>query len=199
MRQLLICIFVVIGLPLLSQPGNGKELNSENLKPFSIPYGSIQYKIVEGGEGSVIFQFDLNGMLSSTYYQLSYSLYGMEATINDLVIRDGDYQYIYNLDKGTGRKKTNKTESDLLRYKSQKETREALFSVNNGKLIGTETILEKPAEHWQFEAGQLQEAWIWEGIILKARLKKPRITFSYEATSIDLSKPTIEYPEINID
>ena len=195
MRLLFITLLFPAYFFAIGQPGNGNALATEELKPFGTPYGTINYKVIEGGEGSVELKFDLYGMFTAGLHQVKFSLYGIDASMKELTIRDGDFQYIYDLDKNRGRVKSNKTQSDLLRYKSPKETREAMFSVNNGKMVGMETILDKPVEHWLFESGQLQEAWIWEGILLKAKVKKPKVTYTYEATSIDLNKPEIRYPE----
>lgn len=195
MRLLLILSLIALSFILNAQPGNGETLATEGLKPFSHEHGTIAYQIVEGGEGKVELKFDLYGMLTASHHQISFTLYGMETSMDELTIRDGDHQYIYDLIKQKGRTKSNKTQSDLLRYKSPKETREAIHTVNNGQMVGLETIMDKPVEHWVFESGPYMELWTWEGITLKAKVKRPKVTYTYVATNIDLNRPLIKYPE----
>jgi hypothetical protein len=181
-----------------AQPGNSESLAKEGLKVLGQEFGTLTYSVTSGGEGEVVYKFDRFGLLTSTIQNFRYTLYGIETEMNENIIRDGEYIFIYDLNRKTGRKKKNKTEIDLLKYKSIEETRQAIYSIYGGQMIGKETILDKETEHWKFESGPIKEAWYWQGIILKASIKKPQVSYTYEATSIDLNKPNISYPDITV-
>lgn len=197
--KILSTIFFFLIIPIAhGQPGNSTSLSNEGIKVFEDQFGTITYKVTQGGEGNVTFLFDQYGLLSSTDLDLEFTLYGIETSLNERTIRDGEFLYIYDLERLSGRQKKIKTEVDLLRYKSMKEAREALFSINGGQKTGTEIILDKETEHWIFESGPVKEAWYWKGLTLKASIKRPKVSYTYEAISIDLTQPGITYPDITI-
>ena len=181
-----------------SQPGNSKQLAMEGVKVIELEKGTLSYTITEGGEGSVTFSFDQYGLRSATLLDIQYTMYGIETAMKESDIRDGEFRYIYDLLKQTGRQKKVTTEIDLLRYKSLNEARESIYSVNGGSMIGQEKVLDKSTEHWTFTSGPIKEAWYWNGIPLKAVIKRPRVSYTMEVNQIDLTTASIVYPEIEI-
>lgn len=198
MRSFHFFIGFCICLSLNAQPGDSEVLHTEGLKLSQAVSGTINYEVTEGGTGTVTYAFDRNNLLSSTQVQIDYTLYGIATRMDEIDIRDGSHRFIYDLTRGTGRKKMAKTEIDLLRYKSIEDTRSSIYEINGGQLVGTEEVLGRTTQHWTFTNGPVKEAWLWDGIILQAKVKRPRITYSYTATAIDLENAEISYPDITI-
>lgn len=198
MKSLFSIVYACSAFMAFCQPGNSETLQKEGLKVYELQEATVTYAVTEGGDGNVTFSFDRSGLRSVTITKIAYAMYGIDAEMSEVDIRDGSDRFIYDLTRNTGRKKQQKTEIDLLRYKSIKETRESIYAVNGGQLVDTDVILGKETEHWTFTSGPIREAWYWQGIILRASIKRPRLSYTYEAIKLETKATEIIYPDINI-
>ncbi len=175
-----------------AQQGNSTDLVEEGLKRFDNKSGKILYEIIGDAVGQMEYTFDHWGWLEFTSRKMEYTLFGMQSSEDRVEFRDGDFFYNIDLKTSKGKKSKNKDTSDLLRYKSGRETIEALYTKMGGTTAGTDQILGKTVNIWKFESGNTLELWEWNGIVLKGKRKLSKVVYEYEAKSIELD------PEVNI-
>ncbi|MDH5610606.1 MAG: hypothetical protein OEY56_14095 [Cyclobacteriaceae bacterium] len=179
-------LLLLFSFPLLSQDGNADKLYEEGLRRYAATTGTVSYQITGDASGTVHYQFALAGWLEATVWDIEYELYGIKNRENRLEYRDGDTAYTINLTTLKGSRSDAVRESELIRYKSAEETREAIYRSQGGTKTGTTVLLDKEVVIWEFENTSLITIWEWNGLILKARRKIGKATYEYTAISLDL-------------
>lgn len=173
---------------VFAQEGNSETFVDEGLKRFTeSKSGKIVYEITGDASGEMIYLFDSWGWVESTSRKMEYTLFGMKSEEDRIEFRDGDFTYNIDMKTSKGKQAKNKDTSDLLRYKSPRETIDAVNAKAGGTISGTDTVLNKEVNIWKFASGNTLELWEWKGIILKGKRKLSKVVYEFTATSIDLN------------
>jgi hypothetical protein len=173
-------------LTCLAQSGNASELANADLHRYSVRSATITYDISGDAEGTATYSFTEWGWKDAMQREMTYTLYGMKSEESRLEMRDGDIQYTIDLATKKGKSNIEKQLSGLMKYKSAKESREAIFNSQSAVKSGEDTILGKNVNIWIFETGNTLEVWEWEGIPLKIIKKLSKVVYTLTATEISL-------------
>jgi len=148
---------------------------------------SVDYTISGDAVGSAKLLFAEYGWKEKNSFSMTYELYGIKSTQNKLDLRVDDTIYLIDFDTRKGRIKSDEITSQLLNYKSTRETQESLFSRNGGELTSEKSHLDKTVNVWIYKTGVILELWEWEGIVLYEKKKLGKVIYEKIATKIDLN------------
>ena len=144
--------------------------NLDNMKPYEIEEGRIDYKLSGINSGTETLQFKNWGLKSSTRTKTTINIMGMTQKTDQLTITDG--LWIYNVDMATN--KATKIENPMLKSlvnrddTTLKKTGEDMMKAMGGKIVGKETVLGKPCDWWEIPQLMIKTC-AWKGIPLKSK------------------------------
>jgi len=186
--SLLLLSLISFSFSLFAQDNNSQVLLNKELKKYPIENAKITYAITGDASGTAVRCFVDFGWKENFEQNLTLEKYGIrEQTLKRSIIL-GDYAYIIK-DSVISSKEKDARFSELLSYKSQRETIDALMKIKGGTKMGMETILDKECNLWVFKTGTIKEIYEWEGIPLKIVKKLPGINYSIVAENIDNESP----------
>lgn len=153
----------------------------QNLKPYGLKCGKIEYKFSGAQEGVGIMYFDDFGLRSNMF------LDAIEGNKHHkgYTLTLGEYQYMYDLEKSIDGVKM---KNPIFREINDRDNMETILAKVYGKMglekAGIKTFLERECDLWKGEQG---EALIWNGILLKLDLNRYGNIIHQEATSIKIN------------
>lgn len=172
--------------------GNSDLIVEKLTSKYPYSTAKIQYELSGDARGRSVLIFDRNGWRSLVTKQMKIERYGITSKEESIEYVDGDYTFTVNLDAGKGKKIENKNWSSLLSYKTNDEAISIIMEGQGGKLIGTDTILNRACRIWNFEKGAVKAVWEWQGIPLKTIKSLPGLSYAMEAISIEEEIPVSE-------
>lgn len=181
------CFVFLISISIWAKAqSTSAEMDSKSMALLKWKSGTINFVVQGDASGKASYSFDEYGWRVIMARKFEYELYGLKSEINRSDLTDGDFSYEIDHPTQKGKKKTDRTMSSLRKYKSAKETREAMLVSMGGKQVGSGTILGKPCDVWKLEKGAIKEVWIWQGLPLKSIRKISTLTVEYIAQDITL-------------
>lgn len=166
-----LCVCVIASgqdKPIRPVDGNSSELIAQGLKLYPIESGTIVYSVEDQPLDTVIFSFDRYGWRQITIEKGEKNYYGIKTKIHTQFIKDGTAVYNINLLDSKGITSQETEYADLAKYKNPNELLEAQMSRLSATIVGTEILLGKECEVWQYlSKGKLCRIWIWNSLILK--------------------------------
>lgn len=148
--------------------GNSSELHEKGLKKYGIEKAMIIYDVAEQPNDTLVIAFDRFGWRQVTMEHGEKLYYGLKTKINTKEIVDGHTTFEMNLKDKKGKIKVDRTITDLAGYKNSDELLEARMSKLKAVNVGTEEILGRECQVWQYESrGKPYKVWTWNGITLK--------------------------------
>lgn len=171
--KILPAVLVVMGL---------MASTADAMKRYESRSGYIRY---EGTNGSEELYWDNYGEREARYRNTSVTVFGMTQTDNSVDIIDGDWLYTYKQGESQANK-TNYTEVMKQMTGSQqsqpREFSEAMIKQWGGKKIGTERILGKKCEIYQFSMMGDYKVWLYKKTIpLKMEVNAMMVNIVSEA------------------
>lgn len=148
--------------------GNSKELTDKGLKLYAIEKALIIYDVADQPNDTLVVLFDRFGWRQVTMEHGEKLYYGLKTKVNTKEIIDGETTFTMNLREKKGKVRVNKDLSQLAGYKSPDEIFIAQMAKIKATKTGTENILDKECEVWEYESrGKKLKIWSWHGVPLK--------------------------------
>lgn len=170
MRPAFLILLTIVCLKCLAQDtqGNSQELFSKGLKLYEIEKAIITYEVDGQPNDTLVVGFDRYGWRQVTMEYGEKLYYGLKTKINTKEIVDGHTTFDMNLKDKKGKVLYDRSLTDLAGYKNPTELLEARMAKLKAVKTGTETILDKPCETWEYDSkGKKMKIWTWNGIFLK--------------------------------
>ena len=188
MNRLFCLLLLVMCHPIFGQEGNFQSLSDKGLQPFPWQQGLVTYEISGDAAGTSKMSFSSWGWRQATTSEYTYKQYGVEAKSGKTEIRNGDFLYEVKNGGTKGKSSKDKSLSDLLGYKEQQASWDALYTSQSGTKIGTERILDYDCDVWTFEKGLTKKICSYRGLVLKSekmvgKLKVITTAVSFEEVS----------------
>ena len=160
-------------IPLLafSQAGTAEELQTQNLKKYSLESVEINYTITGDAEGEEVMVFTDYGWTSLRQQTMTFELYGITRTQDVYEITDGDFVYRLNPEDSTYKLRKDVKWSQQASYKTPKQVSESILFAMGGIQQADSILMDKKCQVWTFEGKAIQELWIWNGVVLKRKAK----------------------------
>ena len=135
---------------------------------YGIEKGFILFDVEDQPEDTLVVVFDRFGWRQVTMEHGQKLYYGLKTKINTKEIVDGHTTFKMNLKDKKGKVTFDKSLIDLAGYKSSHEILEARMAKLKAVKTGTESILNKECEVWEYEMrGKKYKIWTWKGLFLK--------------------------------
>lgn len=163
--------------------------NLENVRPYDVEEGKVEYKLTGMTKGSEVLEFKDWGRKTARRTKTTFSVMGMTQTTDQLTILDGEWIYVVDPSKNTATKVKNPILANLSEKgdKSLRQTGEDMMKAMGGKVVGKDTILGKPCEWWEIQQ-LMSKSCIWKGINLKTIAGVPGMEVAHTAVNIELRK-----------
>ncbi|MEQ8238783.1 MAG: hypothetical protein RIA69_06205 [Cyclobacteriaceae bacterium] len=190
--NLLVIAFLSLFFTLSAQD-QAKKISENHLKKYPIEKGSVTYTITGDATGDAFRTFDDFGIRDRFISNVEINKYGTVDRTNTTVLSLGDYSYSVKNDDLKGKKLKDSRLMDLLKYKSPRESIDAVMIADGGTKAGTKVILDKKCTKWVFDTGITTEIYEWNGLVLKIVKELPGIKYQIVA------KELTENPEISDD
>lgn len=168
-----ITAFLLFVFPFLafSQGKDANGLTADGLKKYPIERGRISYEISGDASGTEEMTFEQFGWKSLRRQTMTFELYGIESKQSIHEITDGDFVFRLSPNDSTFAKRQDLKWSQQAAYKTPEEASEAILFSLGGTQTSEGTVMDKTCQVWTFENKSLQELWVWNGLVLKRKLK----------------------------
>lgn len=183
---------ICICFRLTAQEDNSQSLLEDSLKKYPIYNAIIEYEVTGDATGSATRTFTKHGWQELFSSSITINKYGTTTVTDDVTTILGDYTYTIKNKRSKGTKNKDARMSELLSYKSARETIDAIMTSEGGTKAGQDTILNKNCVKWVFKSGVIKEIYEWEGIPLKIRKQLPGIAYEITATELNMEVPIDE-------
>jgi len=159
------------------------------LKPYEIEEGRIEYELSGMTKGSEVLEFKDWGRRAATRSKNTVSIMGMTHETHQLTIIDGEWVYNVDLSKNTAIKIKNPFYSALSERPDQSlpETGTDMLKAMGGREVGKDTILGKACDWWEIQQ-LMSKSCIWKGIGLKTIAGPQGMQITHTAVNIQLMK-----------
>ena len=144
--------------------------NVDNMKPYEIEEGRIDYKLSGINNGTETLHFKNWGLKSSTRTKTTINIMGMTQKTDQLTITDGLWIYNVNMATNTATKMQNPMFKSLVKRKDKtlKQTGEDMMKAMGGKIVGKDTVLGKTCDWWEIPQLMIKTC-VWKGLPLKSK------------------------------
>jgi len=180
-------LFIIATLSLvftLSAQDKTKKVSDKHFKKYPIEKGYVTYSITGDATGDAIRTFIDFGNKDCFVSNIEIVKYGTVDRTNTTVLSLGDYSYSMKNDAVEGKKMRDSRLGDLLKYKTTRESIDAVMTADGGMKAGTKEILAKKCTKWVFEKGITREIYEWNGLILQVVKELPGIKYQIVANKI---------------
>ena len=161
--------------------------NLDNMKPYEIEEGRIEYKLSGINNGTETLQFTKWGIKASTRTKTTMTIMGMTQKTDQLTITDGLWIYNVNMATNTATKMQNPMFKSLANRKNKtlKQTGEDLMKAMGGKIVGKDTVLGKTCDWWEVPQLMMKTC-VWKGLPLKSKAGMKGMEVAHTAVNIQL-------------
>lgn len=181
-----ISLLILIPFLSFSQAKTAKELRAQDLKKYAIESAEITYEISGDASGQESMVFTDYGWTSLKQQTMTFELYGITSTQSVYEITDGDFVYRLNEEDSTYTLKKDFKWSQQASYKTPDQVSEAILFSMGGQQAEDAMLLDKKCQVWTFDGKAIQELWVWNGLVLKRKIKLGDRNIAATATDVKL-------------
>ena len=187
-KKSLVFVFIT-GASLFALNSFAGAAGLENLKPYEIEEGRIEFELSGMTKGSEVLEFKDWGRRAATRSKNTFSIMGMTQETDQLTIIDGEWVYNVDLARNTATKIKNPFYSALSEREDQSlpQTGPDMMKAMGGKMVGKDTMLGKSCDWWEIQQ-LMSKSCIWKGIGLKTIAGPSGMQITHTAVSIQLMK-----------
>ena len=166
-----------------------EELLKDTLKKYAIKSGRITYVVEGGAEGSEEIIFEDHGWKSVRKQIALVELYGITQKQVIHEITNGDFIHRLNYGDSTIRQRIDMKWSQTAYFNSREELSSAILFSLGGTQQTDSIVNKKNCQVWTFEHRNLMELWIWNGLVMKRKVKLGDALTVTTMDSMDLETP----------
>jgi hypothetical protein len=171
--------------PLTEQPIE-KKVTIKDQKFFGVESGIVEYEISGSQYGNKTLYFKDWGRKQAEFSVSTIKVGKYSKHTNLLRLKNGNWQYIINLESKTGTKRENPILEKLREFKDQisyGEFGEQLALIDGGIETGSDVIKGKKCRVFEFKTRN-SKLWLWNWLILKSETLSGKVKINVQATSI---------------